>query len=342
MGYWKVANLLISLVILVWLNGWWFGSFDTAALTPHFNPTSVPLDHPLIQSQSVTDTIHFAVIGDYGSDTDNELHVANLVKGWEPDFIITVGDNNYPNGAEATIDQNIGQYYRDYIYPYLGTYRAANVSNPLLSTQEFTSLIFLPVIYGFSPSNRFFPTLGNHDWITSGAKPYLNYFILPGKERYYDFVQGPVHFFAIDSDSAEPDGITSNSTQAHWLHTGLTASTSCWNLVYFHHPPYSSGLHGSNSTMQWPFQSWGADAVLTGHDHTYERVVINHFPYFVNGLGGYSRYSFSSTPVSGSQVRYNAKYGAMLVTATSTTITYQFINVDGQTIDKYSQTGGCG
>ena len=56
-------------------------------------------------------TVRFAHIGDYGSSSSNENRVANLVKGWNPDFIVTDGDNNYPNGAASTIDQNIGQFY---------------------------------------------------------------------------------------------------------------------------------------------------------------------------------------------------------------------------------------
>ena len=56
-------------------------------------------------------------------------------------------------------------------------------------------------------TNSFLPSLGNHDWGTPNAQPYLDYFALPGNERYYDHVQGPVHFFIVDSDPNEPDGI---------------------------------------------------------------------------------------------------------------------------------------
>ena len=87
--------------------------------------------------------------------------------------------------------------------------------------------------------------------------------------------------------------------------------------------------------MQWPFQAWGATAVLNGHDHTYERIVQNGFPYFVNGLGGNSIYNFG-TPVSGSVLRYNGNYGAMLVTADSCQMTYQFITRLGAVIDTYT------
>ncbi len=222
--------------------------------------------------------VRLAVIGDYGLAGVNARRVADLVKSWEPDLIITTGDNNYPDGAAETIDQNIGQYYREFIYPYGGAYGPGGVRN------------------------RFFPALGNHDWRTDGAAPYRQYFTLPGNERYYDVVWGPVHLFAIDSDPREPDGITADSPQARWLQERLAASTAPWKLVYMHHPPFSSGPHGSHPALQWPYQAWGATAVLAGHDHAYERIIRDGFPYFVNGLGGASIYPLQA-PVPGSRAR---------------------------------------
>ncbi len=258
----------------------------------------------------------FAVIGDYGQAGPNEAAVAALVKSWDPAFVVTVGDDNYPSGSAATIDANIGQYYHEFIAPYKGSYGPG------------------------ASENRFWPTLGNHDWIASGAAPYLAYFTLPGVERYYTIARGPVQIFAVDSDPNEPHGVTATSVQGQWLQGQLAASTACWKLVFFHHPPYSSGLHGSNLWMQWPFAAWGASAVLAGHDHTYERIVRDGFPYFVNGLGGASIYGFG-LPVTGSAARYNASYGAMRVTATETSLTYQFITTAGTVVDTYTQTGGC-
>ena len=263
-----------------------------------------------VKMQSGQDTVRFAVIGDYGSAGEPEAAVAGLVKNWVPDLILTVGDNNYPSGSSATIDANIGQYYSDYIYPYSGSYGPG------------------------SAVNNFFPALGNHDWLTANAQPYIDYFDLPGNEYYYDFVRGPVHFFVLDSDPNEPDGISSNSVQARWLENALAESTSAWKIVFLHHAPFSSGPHGSNPTLQWPYEDWGADAVLAGHDHTYERIIRNGFPYFVNGLGGHSIYTFG-TPVPGSQVRYNGEYGAVLVTADASRIDFQFVIRDGQVVDRY-------
>ena len=263
-------------------------------------------------------TVRFAVVGDYGTGGSAPKSVADLVKSWNPDFIITTGDNNYPDGAASTIDKNIGQFYHSYIYPYKGSYGAG------------------------ATTNRFFPALGNHDWHAPNVQPYLDYFALPGNERYYDFTWGPVQFFSIDSDPAEPDGITSTSTQATWLRGRLATSTAPWRIVYDHHPPYSSGsVHGSTPALQWPYQAWGATAVLSGHDHEYERLVINGFPYFVNGAGGASLYSFA-TPLAGSVVRYNATFGAMLVEASGTQITFKFYSVagGGTLIDTYTLTTG--
>lgn len=273
------------------------------------SPTSSPTPEPL----------RFGVIGDYGTGDQNEADVAELVKSWNPDLIITTGDNNYPNGAAETIDDNIGQFYHQFIEPYKGAYGEG------------------------ADTNRFFPTLGNHDWMTRDGDgmpfPYLDYFKLPQREsdneRYYDFVWGPVHFFALDSDSHEPDGVGRSSNQAAWLQSRLAGSTATWKIIYMHHPPYSSGYHGSIEWMRWPFDEWGASAVLAGHDHLYERLVIDGFPYIINGLGGFSKYQFK-LPLSGSEVRYNSDWGAMLVEATDGYLTFQFINLAGEIIDTYT------
>ena len=86
--------------------------------------------------------------------------------------------------------------------------------------------------------------------------------------------------------------------------------------------------------MQWPFAQWGADVVISGHDHTYERVSKDGIWYFVNGLGGVSRYSFQNI-VDGSQVRYNDDHGAMLVVVGRESIRFRFINRQGKVIDDF-------
>lgn len=273
------------------------------------------------EAASTTAALRFAIIGDFGVDNAKEAAVAQLVKSWNPAFIVTVGDNNYL-GAATAIDRAIGKYYRDYIAPYQGAYGS-----------------------GSTTGNRFYPALGNHDWeslsCTNGVcqGPYFDYFTLPGNERYYDFVQGPVHFFMVDSDAQEPDGISSTSAQAAWLKARLAASTASWKLVILHHPPYSSGPAGSTKTMQWPFKTWGADVVLTGHDHIYERLLVNGQLYFIDGLGG-TGISSRITTVAGSQMTYNQYHGAMLVGADTTAITFQFIDINGKLVDTYTLNKG--
>lgn len=201
--------------------------------------------------------VRFAAIGDYGLAGDNELAVANLVKSWNPDFIVTLGDNNYPLGADSTIDQNIGQYYHEYIYPYKGNYGTG------------------------SNVNKFFPALGNHDWYSDSGKPYFNYFTLPGNERYYDLIRGNVHLYILDSEPIEPDGVSDTSVQAMWLKKSLNSSWEKWNIVIVHHAPYSSGPHGPTLYTQWPYKMWGADLVLSGHDHLFERLRIDSLSYII-------------------------------------------------------------
>jgi hypothetical protein len=255
------------------------------------------------------------VIGDYGAAGSAEQHVSTLVHGWAPDYIVTLGDNNYPNGAASTIDANIGQYYHDFIAPYGGKYGAG------------------------AATNKFWPALGNEDYNSStGYSAYLNYFHLPNNERYYDVTLGPVKWFFVNSDYHEPDGYTSTSVQAQWLQKELAASTATWKIVVLHQPPYSSSW-AQTDYMRWPFQAWGATAVMSGHSHTYERLFEdNQFPYFVNGLGGGGRDNFSA-PVPGSQVRYNGDYGATLLDAQPDHLTFQFVGAwdhPGQVIDSYT------
>ncbi len=255
--------------------------------------------------------LRFAVVGDYGIAGDAARDVALLIKSWSVDLVLTTGDNNYPNGAAATIDTNIGQYYADFIFPYTGSFSST------------------------STRNRFFPAMGNHEWESSGALPYLNYFTLPGNERYYELVQAPVHFFAIDSDPHEPDGTAEGSVQGQWLRGRLAASTSPYRVVFMHHPPFSSSVNGSTALVQWPYQSWGASVVIAGHDHIYERVMRDGIPYFVNGAGGYPLYPLAP-PVAGSMVRFNADYGAMLVEVSKSRATFEFITRAGVVVDTHT------
>lgn len=286
----------------------------TATPTPTAEPTPTPPPAP----------VQFAVIGDYGMAGLMAEDVSSLVKSWQPDFIVTTGDNNYPSGGADTIDINVGQYYHEYIYPYDGGYGEA-----LVEEEEEEQ-----------PVNRFFPVPGNHDLMTDNGQPYYDYFTLPGNERTYHVSRGLVDLFMLNSMPGEPEGVDADSSQANWLREQLAASGACWKLVVFHHPPYTSDSRGPYEWMRWPFAEWGADAALAGHHHVYERLVLDGFPYFVNGLGGGSRYAIKEI-AEGSEVQYNADHGAMLVEATGSQITFQFITRLDEVIDTYTLEKTC-
>jgi 3',5'-cyclic AMP phosphodiesterase CpdA len=257
--------------------------------------------------------LRVALIGDYGMVGEPAAAVAALVDSWQPDLVVTLGDNNYPDGTSETIDANIGQYYQQYIAPYRGQYGPG------------------------ASENRFFPVLGNHDWVVGYPEPYLSYFTLPGNGRYYEFTRGPLHFFMLDSMPGEPDGISADSVQGRWLLATLAASTARWKIVVMHHPPFSSGHHGSSDWMQWPFAAWGASMVLAGHDHSYERLTIDGIPYIVNGLGGAARYTPGCCPLPGSEAFFNEDHGAMLLEVGDAGLGLQFVTRNGVVVDVVEQ-----
>lgn len=254
-------------------------------------------------------TIHFAVIGDFGADLPPQAEVAALVAARAPEFIITVGDNNYYVGDATTIDRNIGKYFHEFIAPYTGAYGQG------------------------AAHNRFYPSPGNHDWGTGTLQPYTDYFRLPGNERYYEFRRGPVHFFAVDSDTHEPDGVAADSAQAAWLQAALAASDAAFKVVYFHHAPYSSGWHRGALALRWPFKAWGADVVLAGHDHHYERLVVDDLLYIVNGVGGASLRDFAGEEV-GTQRGTPHVFGAMFVEADPRRMTLSMVAANGGLVDR--------
>ena len=275
-------------------------------------------ENTAVAADTVPDSLVFAVIGDYGDAGGPARQVSELVKSWNPTFIITLGDNNYERGDLSTIQQNIAQYYCDFIY------------NP-----DAPEGYQCEGLAATDKTNRFFPSIGNHDAYSSTSyQPYLSFFTLPGKETYYDFVRDSVHFFVINSSDGDSSQCC-DTEQAGWLQQELSQSTSQFNIVYFHHPPYSSSEHGSNGTMQWPFEEWGASAVLTGHDHVYERITRKDspdFPYIVNGLSGRKGiYPCNNHPLDATvfdSFCYNENYGAIKAILTGDRLTFQFYTID--------------
>ena len=101
--------------------------------TPEPSNTTIPTLTSTITPTPTPREVRFAVIGDYGSGDEAEQRVADLVLSWDPDLVLTVGDNNYPLGEVATIDDHIGRFYHGFIYPYTGSYGVGADFQPLLS-----------------------------------------------------------------------------------------------------------------------------------------------------------------------------------------------------------------
>jgi hypothetical protein len=247
--------------------------------------------------------VRFAVVGDYGNGSGRELLVANLIATWAPEFIVTTGDNDY--SLPHDYDETVGKFYHSFIAPYGGAYGEG------------------------AAENAFFPAIGNHDWDGDNGASYFDFFTLPGNERYFELDKGPVHFVFLDSDKArEIDGTSPGSTQGLWAQAAIAASAAPFQFVVFHHPAHTSG--DRTAEMDWPFKTWGADAVITGHVHNYERLrsAATGLQYFVNGQGGVTTHGFGPIHPS-SQLRYNAKDGAQLVEVGMLHARFRYYDIDG-------------
>ncbi len=201
----------------------------------------------------------FLVFGDSGEGTQGQLQLADRMPGEKAALAIHVGDVAYDNGTEIDFDFRHFAVYKD--------------------------------LLGAIP---FYPALGNHDIRTDLGQPYLHAFHLPNDneertERYYSFQYDDVFFLALDSNMGPSytqrfgDLRDPGSAQVRWLERELRRGrrdpTVDWIVVYFHHPPFSSGGglggHGSDiglrQSLQPVFDRYAVDLVFSGHDHDYER-----------------------------------------------------------------------
>ncbi len=198
------------------------------------------------------------------------------------------------------------------------------------------------------------PAPGNHDYLTGGASGYFGYFGAAAgdpSKGYYSYNLGSWHIIVVNSNCSEVDGCDAGSPQEQWLRADLAANPAACTLAYWHHPRFSSGLHGSSTLTQAIWQAlydYGAEVVVNGHDHDYElfapqdpngepdpQVGIRQF---VVGTGGKSHYSFG-VPIANSEVRNGDTYGVLKMTLHSTSFDWEFVPVAGKTFsDSGSQS----
>lgn len=253
------------------------------------------------------DTVEFVAFGDSSySDNTNTNSVSILAKSLEPDFIMHMGDCNYPAGDPVTLQDNLVKYYGMYI-----------------------------------PAS-FYLAFGNHDIQTDGgatlramltAQAALNAGL-----TYYDYIPQAetqpgtesCHIFVLDTNLPV-------AAQAAWLQPKLEAS-DLWNIVVLHQAPYTSDLiHApGNINFRLPYRTWGAHLVLAGHAHNYERLLVDELVYVNCGLGGNLKRGFVSPAIAGSQFRYNDFYGCLWVTARTEQLQVTFYDTRGVNVDSFA------
>ena len=191
------------------------------------------------------------------------------------------------------------------------------------------------------------PSVGNHEYLTPGASGYYNYFGAAAGESskgYYSYDLGAWHIVALNSMCQNVGGCGASSPMVTWLMGDLATNPSSCTLAYWHHPVFSSGSeHGNNPKM---IPSWdalyaaGADVVLSGHDHDYERFAPQTssgvedpeggIREFVVGTGGGSPRAFGTIRAN-SEVRNSDTNGVLKLTLHATSYEWQFVPASGKT-----------
>lgn len=231
-----------------------------------------------------------------------------------PGTVIAVGDNAYPDGTASD--------YATRYAPTWGRHKA-----------------------------RTRPCPGNHDYHTAGAPDYFAYFGAnagPAGRGYYSFDLGDWHIISLNSNI----DMRAGSVQERWLRADLAASNKECTLAFWHHPRFSSGTHGSStspSPLWQALQDAGAEIVIVGHDHNYQRFApqtaagvadsLRGIREFVVGTGGAGLYHFT-TPIANTQAYSTAAHGVLKLTLGPGTYAWEFIPVAGDTYHD-SGTGVC-
>ena len=281
------------------------GTAPTATRTPTRTPTAsgptqTPTRTPAATATSSSGSVVFVGAGDISRcDNNGDETTAQLLDGISG-TVFTTGDNAYDSGS---------------------TSEYANCYDPT---------------WGRSKA-RTKPVPGNHEYGTSGASGYFQYF--NNVPTYYAYNLGAWRIYALNSEI----DTSASGAQGSWLQSDLAANPKTCVLAYWHKPRWSSGnTHGSDSGMQALWQilyNAGAEVVINGHEHNYERfaqmnatgsTVSQGLREFVAGTGGGSHYGFGSA-LGSSEVRNSSTYGVLKLTLSSTGYSWQFVPVSGST-----------
>ena len=201
------------------------------------------------------------------------------------------------------------------------------------------------------------PTPGNHEYNTLDATGYYGYFGSAAgdpSKGYYSYDLGAWHIIVLNSNSScSTISCALGSAQDTWLRADLAAHANVCTLAYWHHPRFNSGAsHGNNTAVAnfWDaLYAYGADVVLNGHEHIYERFApqtpgavadpVNGIRQFTVGTGGRSHYTIGTVKAN-SEVRNGSTYGVLKLTLHATSYDWQFVPLAGATFTD-SGTGQC-
>ncbi len=200
------------------------------------------------------------------------------------------------------------------------------------------------------------PVAGNHDYATAGASGYYGYFGTAAGaagKGYYSYNLGAWHVVVLNSNCNAVGGCGAGSPQDQWLRADLAASNAACTVAIWHHPLFSSGgVHGSDPATlnfwQALYES-GADLVIAGHDHLYERFapqtstgaldVDFGLREFVAGMGGRSHYGVGTVRPN-SEVRNADTYGVLKLDLHVNGYDWEFVPEAGKTFTD-SGTASC-
>jgi len=198
--------------------------------------------------------------------------------------------------------------------------------------------------------SRMLPTVGNHDLFGGHGRPYYSYFGAsagPAGLGYYSTTLGAWQIISLNSEIDAGAG----SAQFAWLKAELAASPAACTLAMWHRPLFTSGPNTDAAHMRdiWRLLGQhGAELVLSGHNHQYERFALQDadgrpdprgMRQFVAGTGGYPLYGRARSAAN-SEVFHSDAWGVLKLTLKSASYAWEFIPVDGRSF-RDSGTGAC-
>jgi len=200
------------------------------------------------------------------------------------------------------------------------------------------------------------PAVGNHEFHSSGATYYFQYFGAAAgdpKTGYYSYDLGTWHVVVLNSECKEVGGCEAGSPQEKWLRADLTAHPVSCTLAYFHKPRFSSGLnHGNDEEVTPLWQALydlNAEIIVNGHEHDYERFAPQDpngkadpkrgIREFVVGTGGKNHREFGFHKPN-SELRNNDTFGVLKLTLKQLGYEWKFLPEAGKTFTD-SGSGSC-